>query len=215
MAVTDQQLLNDIQYVVIEPPNNGATWPSTLWTLSEVLGYANERQNRLMKETGLVTSLASITANASTGNRFTLPADWVSTVRAAWKDASHWQGMQRTDTWQADYGLTTWETVAGTPKMYMDAETPTLQIQVAPAPSINGTIEIVYVALTTTLDQSGINLTVPDEFAPYIKWGILADMLSKVLGRQHDFDRAKYCEERFQEGILLAQVLVGDRSAWQ
>lgn len=215
MAVTDQQLLNECQYAVIEPPDNGATWPSGLWTLAEVLGYANQRQWYFLKETGIVTTTASITANAGTGNRFSLPTDWIGTVRAAWKDASHWQGLQRSDTWQADHGMDTWEATAGTPKLYMDAETPTLGIQIAPKPVINGTVEVLYVALSTTLDRSGIALTVPDEFAPYIKWGVLADMLSKVLGRQQDMTRAAYCEERFQEGITLAQCLIGDRNSWQ
>jgi len=211
MAVTDRALLEEIQYTVIEAPDLGATWASGLWTVTEVLAYANQRQYRFMKDTEIVLSTSSITANTGAGNSFALPTDWISTYRAGWKQSTTYRPLQRSDTWQADHAIPTWEATAGTPKLFMDAETPTLTIQIAPAPDTNGTIELIYVALTTLLDRSGVNLTVPDEFAPYIKWGILADMLSKV-GRGQDLDRAGYCEQRFSEGIALAQTLIGDRT---
>lgn len=210
MAITDRQMLEEVQYTVIEPPDLGATWPSGLWTLAEVLGYANQRQYRFLKETGIVTSTASITANTASGNRFDLPTDWIETIHASWKQAGVYRPLERTDTWVVDHVKTTWESATGTPNSYMDAEAPTLKIQIAPAPTTSGTIEILYVALSTTLDRSGINLTVPDEFMPYIKWGVLADMLNKV-GRGQDVDRAGYAEQRFAEGVALAQMLLGNR----
>ena len=212
MAVTDRQLLESIQYTVIEPADLGATWPSGLWTLAEILAYANQRQYRFMKDTGLIVTSASITANTGAGNLFDLPTTWISTYRAAWKQSGAYRTLHRSDTWEADNGIPTWEVTTGTPKLYLDSDTPTLKIQVAPAPDTNGTIEILYVALTTALTQTpAVNLTIPDEFAPYMKYGILADMLSKI-GRGQDLERAAYCEERWAEGIALAQLLVGSRT---
>ena len=54
---------------------------------------------------------------------------------------------------------------------------------------------------------SGIPLLVADAWAPYLKYGVLADMFSKD-GRGQDLLRARYCEQRFAEGIALASVLV-------
>jgi hypothetical protein len=54
-------------------------------------------------------------------------------------------------------------------------------------------------------------LTTPNDFTPAIKYGVLADMLSKV-GRGQDLTRAAYCESRYQEGVEAAKIML---SGWQ
>lgn len=51
-------------------------------------------------------------------------------------------------------------------------------------------------------------LPIPNIFYPYVKYGVMADMLSKE-GEGQDMVRAKYCEDRFQEGIELAKMMLG------
>lgn len=51
----------------------------------------------------------------------------------------------------------------------------------------------------------------PDEFIPALKWGVMADMLSKV-GRGQDLQRAAYCESRYQEGVEAAAIIL---AGWQ
>jgi hypothetical protein len=86
----------------------------------------------------------------------------------------------------------------------MDSETPTLQVQLAPAPTGAGTLSLYYISVGNTLDGTGEIFNTPDEFVPFLKYGVLADMLMK-LGRVQDGVRAGYCENRFQEGIELAK----------
>jgi hypothetical protein len=116
--------------------------------------------------------------------------------------------LPRSDGWELDHGYEAWQRdVVDQPIAYMDAETPQLEIQTAPATSHAGVLEVLYVALGDVLSNTGIAFTVPQEFVPSIKWGVLADMLSKV-GQAHDPARATYAEARFQEGVVAAQLML-------
>src|SRR5262245_48202613 len=88
MSTTDQQVLSEIQYQVIEPTvDNGVTWTSGLWTATEVLNYLNQRQYRFMKDTLLMMAYGRVdfAIGATTG---ALPEDWIVTYRADWKDGT-------------------------------------------------------------------------------------------------------------------------------
>jgi len=207
MSVTDQQLLSEVQLAMLEPTvDGGVTWTSGMWTAAEVLQYVNQRQDRFLKETGLLTSWTTIPVNAAQ-LRPALPSDWVATVRISWQGTGGltFVVLPRADSWSADNGVPTWPTVTATrPTVYMDSETPTLQVQLAPAPTGSGTLSLYYISVGNTLDGTGEIFNTPDEFIPALKYGVMADMLTK-LGRTQDGLRAQYCEERFAEGVELAK----------
>ena len=208
MSVTDQALLTALQFALIEDPDSGATWTSGLWTPAEVLDYLNQRQNRLLRESMILLSEANITVNPAT-LRQDLPFDWIATQRVVWRKSDGTRReLPRSDSFETDAMLPSWPyTLADRPQVYMDAETPTLQIQIAPAPLDVGRLEILYVALGALLTGLGEIFTVPDEFVPAIKYGVLADMLSKI-GRASDQTRIQYCESRFQEGIEAGKLML-------
>ena len=70
------------------------------------------------------------------------------------------------------------------------------------------TISIEYVPKQTLTLGTCEPLLVPETFMPFIKYGILADMLGKQ-GEANDPQRAQYCEQRFRDGIELAKALMG------
>jgi hypothetical protein len=76
-----------------------------------------------------------------------------------------------------------------------------------PAPTVAGELTILCVALAGILDGLGEIWTVPYEFVPAIKYGIMADMLNKV-GRALWSTKARYCELRYQEGVMAATLLM-------
>lgn len=207
MAVTDQSILSEIQLAMLEPvADGGVTWTSGMWTASEVLSYLNLRQDRFLKESQLLASWTTMAVSAGQ-LRPSLPVDWVATVRVSWKGQAQttYTKLPRSDSWSADNGVPTWPTVTATrPAVYMDAETATLLIQLAPAPTNAGTLSLYYVSTGAPLTGLNELFTVPDEFVPYIKYGAIADMLMK-LGRTQDMGRAAYCEQRFAEGVELAK----------
>lgn len=206
MPFTDQSVMNMIQYVVIEPPDLGATWPSGLWTQAEVVQYLNQRQNMFLKNTHFQFGIADIAATEGTG-KYDLPNDWITTIRVLWIDEDgNSKELPRSDWWEADNGIPTWSYVDGTPLIFYDGGKPTT-LELIPAPDEDGTVQVHYVPYSALLDGSGELMTLPGEFVPPIKYGALSDMFSKV-GRGQDAVRAKYCESRFNLGMEVGRLLV-------
>ncbi len=207
MSFTDQEILTQMQYVMIETPDGGATWGSGLWTAAEVVNYLNQRQDKFLKDTQLQFGLANIPAVEGT-LQYDLPDDWITTLRVVWIDEDgSTRELIRSNRWEADNGIPTWTIVEGPPIIYMDVDTPVLTIKVAPLPDVDGTIQVQYVPLAADLDGTGNIFTIPDEFVPSVKYGALADMWSKV-GRAMDPQRAAYCQQRYMLGVEVANMLL-------
>jgi hypothetical protein len=209
--MTDQELLEEIQYHMLETPNDGASWTSDMWNEDEVASYLNGRQQRFMVETGIIISRATLVTIPNTP-RHALPQDWISTRRMVWKTYEDVYTPVPKMTWEiADNGVVTWpyDVHITRPTGYIEPDdmTRTLEVHVVPAIQDGGVLQTWYVALPTPVDATGVSLTAPDECASIIKWGVMADMLSKP-SRAHDPERAQYCEMRWQEGIDITKSLL-------
>lgn len=206
MAFTDTDILQQIQYVVIETPDGGVTWDSGLWTHDEVTEYLDQRQNMFLKDTHFQFGIALIDGIAGTGI-YDLPDDWINTIRVLWiaQDGTT-KELPRSDTWEADNGIPTWSYVNGVPLIFYDGGKP-ITLRIMPTPAANGTIQVHYVPYSALLTGDGELMTLPGEFVPPIKYGALSDMFSKV-GRAQDPIRAQYCEQRYQLGLEVARLLV-------
>lgn len=207
--VADNAVLEEIQYHMLETPDLGVTWTDALWTQAEVLQYANQRQERFLKEAPVLLGRAEIVNSGVLAQP--LPEDWMYTYRLVWKDDDGTRTeLTRVDHHELDASLATWPTgTAAKPQVYADTDMSTLSIHVVPIPTNGGEFEIVYVPSAPPLIGDGTALfMVPEEFVPYIKYGIMADMFSKN-GRAHNAEMATYCEARFQEGIQMVLTMVG------
>ena len=208
--IADSAVLEEIQYHLLEAPDLGVSWTDGLWSTAEVVGYANQRQQRFLKEAPVLFGRANITDSGTISQ--TLPSDWAVTNRLVWVDNDGtWTELPRVDHRELDLSLSTWPTgTAAKPQIYTDADTPTLTIQVAPIATNTGYFQITYVPITPALDGTGGGslFLVPEEFVPAIKYGIMADMLGKT-GRAYDPQRAAYCEARFGEGVRAARSMIG------
>ena len=210
--ISDQELLNQMQYHLIETPNNGATIGSDLWTTTEWIQYLNDRQRQFLKETGII-----VTYRTDPGvigqQRYELPEGSCGLRRLSWEEQDDpnyptFRSMHRVDTWMLDNMLQTWSTTsAAAPKYYSEINLPTQTFEVAKAPSADGTFHILYLDIEAALSNSGVRLSVPDEFAHYIMWGAIGDCLRKT-GPMYDPIRAAYADSRFAEGIALAKLAV-------
>lgn len=208
MAVLDTEVLNEQQYHLLETADNGATVSSGLWTVAEMIDALNETQYRFLKDTLLLVTPA-VLVTIPNQLRHALPADWIATYDATYHTAADtWHSLAKADGFEADNSsINDWPVELGTPILYTEGEVPTLTMQIMPASLDAGVINILYVALSTTLSNSGVALTVPDEFAPAIKWGALEQLLSKV-GRGQDAARAAYCRLRYSEGVAAAALML-------
>lgn len=204
----DQTLLESLQYALVEPPDGGASWPSGLWTLGEVCGYADQRQNRLLKETRLRLTTAPPIACPAGAFRFALPTDWIATVEVLYTgDEGTIRHLQRSDSFEADHAQPGWMYNRNWPQVYMEHDPGTLQIQIAPAPRVAGILTLRYVAAAAPLTGDGIALDVPDLLAHALKYGVLADCLGKD-GRAHDAARADYARQRYELAIEWTRMLL-------
>ena len=211
MSVTDQTLLSEIQRATLEGTGDGgAIWPSGMWTSVEVVDYLNQRLQRFRVLTGLYWTRAETNLTLSQANQDP-PSDWISTVFVAHRtgavaDAGTYVELPRLDRLELDFALPTWPAATGVPRGYYEVDGDTRTTYVAPIPTASGALERYYVSLGTTLDRSGVDIGVSDEFIPTLKYGVLAEMFGKV-GPGHNPLLAQAAEARWQEGIAMGQLI--------
>lgn len=202
-------MLSRLQAALIEPRNGGQSWPSQLWSRDEVIAISNQRQQNFLHETQLLLGLATITPVNIGDHRVALPADWIRTVSVVWRgNDGTVRELMRSDSFETDHTIPTWEATDATPLVYHEMETPSGFMQIAPGPDVAGEIDLLYVPQGAELNGNGELLTVPDELEHTIRYGVLADLLGKD-GRGKDPTRAAYCAQRFQLGIDLAKIIIG------
>lgn len=210
MAIADRTILEELQRVTIEAAGDGGvSWPSGMWTMAEVLGYLNQRQNRWLGATSLLWThaLTPVVANQA---RQAAPSNWTATIFMAFCDLNGcFRELPKVDTHELDLRYVGWPlTSSDRPYGYYETEGETLSTYLAPIPSAAITqLEWYYVALGAALTQTpSITFTVPDEFVPTIKYGALADMFSKV-GPAANPILAAACEERWTEGLEMGKLM--------
>lgn len=207
--MTDQSFMEHLQYVLAEEPDLGATWASGLWTREEILAYMNERQNKFLKRTGLQLGVADLPAPALQ-TRVALPQDWLLTADVVFvaADGQYTRALERGDAYEADQALGAWGENPGRPILYMDYDTPTLEVQLAPAPLVGGRLLLLYAGAGAPLTGDGELLQLPATFQlPVYKYSVLNSAFQKD-GRGKNPEKARYCQLREDLGVQLAALLI-------
>lgn len=205
---TSCRIYSEIQRHLLENPiDDGVTW--SLWTIAEVSGYLTQRINRFMVDSGLIRERRSVAAAAGQVE-VDLPADTLEVMRTVWNTGAVRGVLIRSDKWALDNGLVGWQSTTGTPEYYVEEANTALAVMVAPPPALAGTLELVIIASPPVVRDRCYPLPLPAIFTPYLKWGVLADMLSKE-GEAQDPERSEYCESRYQEGVELAKLFFAGR----
>lgn len=201
------RLLSEVQRHLLEPViDSGVTW--SLWTQQEVHNYMIDRINKFLLDTGLVRTRVAI-PNAA-GNAFVnVPQDMIQIKRVTFTDVNGTQVLTRVDQWMLDHAYPGWHSGSGTLYGYIENPQNSLIIQLAQPPSLAGTVSIEYVPKQQLAIGVCEPFLIPAVFIPFVKYGILADMLMKQ-GEANDPQRATYCEQRFQDGIELAKAFLGN-----
>lgn len=208
MPFTDQQLLEQIQRLMLEPTVDlGESWVSTLWTLDEVLAYANQRQQRFMAETCLTGGWFQQACLAQEIQPLDQELVFVKHMIYEDEDAVC-TPLLPLSRLSSDLAIPGWPGQTTTaPKGYLISQTATTEFSLVPPPVSAGLLHMFGIVLAQVLDRSGVILDIPDEWVPYLKYGIMADMLLKQ-GEAYDEPRGSYCESRWQEGIASARAVL-------
>jgi hypothetical protein len=206
--MTDQDLLTEMQYALLEPPDGGQSWPSEAWTRAEVVGNLNTNIWGWFRDTHAIVKRVELPQLATGLGVVTLPVDWLATAGVVWRALGVRTPLGPVDRYEGDLALPSWETTPSTPIGYDEFEADNLTLQLIPRPDTDGILELLYVARPPTLQGAGDTMPVPDEFCSGIKYGTLGMLLRKV-GRLVDPERAAYCEQRYDLTVLLTHILLG------
>lgn len=213
MSVTDQYVENDVIYRVLE---NGAadangTLATDMFAISDIIDAMNRIQQRFLLETGMIVTRAGPIVGTVGNTTYPLPADSIRPRRVTWTDsvAGTVSTLTQLDTWELDNaGAGDWTSAPANPPIgWYENNLAQQELGITP-PSAGGSLNVLYIALAATLDGSGIPFTVPDDWTPYITWGVLGELLSSD-GVAFDPLRAQYCSRRLDEGIELARLVLG------
>lgn len=206
-SMTDRDLIGMIQYHLLETYGPTAWAGTEMWTLDDVSGTVQRRRNQLIADTGC-TVVRSTTLQVQAGvSRIALPDGTIDVRRAAFVDVSGTMNvLAKSDTFVR--GTLGASALFGRPRAYQMIGETTLQLELIPAPSDNGTLDLLITETGSDLDPatSATILRIPDNYAWAIKWGALADLLSMV-GPGQDEQRAAYCRNRYEQAVEIIRSM--------
>lgn len=197
MPVSAAEILTEVQLLLLEPPDGGATFPSLMWEPAEVLRYAGDYAQDLQTAVGVHVSRVSwpLAPPASPGVlRQALPQDWLATVACAWlsQTTGRWTPLERAEVWELDAIIPSWRSSsAAKPRFFTEADGELATLQLVPAPFDSGVLEVLYVASPTDPFSS---LPLSGDLAPGFVWGTIYRMLGKA-GRGNDPARAAIAKQ--------------------
>jgi hypothetical protein len=212
-TITDQQWITSMVYTLLEPPI-GSTWniwPGTSqFTLADLTSALQNRRDQFLRETGAVLTRQVLPISPPPDGRIWLPEAVAEVRRAAWLSTPDTilSPLLRDDEWGFNHFNQPWvQTPTRPPEFFSVGTSPPLILQLSPPPQDTGALDLVSInrGVTLTPSVSPTLLGVPDDWAWVVKFGALADVLSKD-GLSQDLGRAAYFESRFQHGVKLAQL---------
>lgn len=127
MAVLVSTLLGELATMALE---EDSTFPSGLWSTSELIGYINDIQKDLIVKTQIVKKLSCVSASAGV-RLYDDPADSMQIDRVAFANRS----LYRTAKGVLDKDDSAWRTKAGRPRQYHQDQLATKKFEVDRAPS--------------------------------------------------------------------------------
>ena len=206
-TVTNWELMTQLEYMLLEPPTPSVWTGSDQFTLQQLSDAIQRRRDQFMRDTGTVVQRTVVAyASPPADGRITLDESVLIIRRAAWTvDATAViRPLTRTDEWAGTHYQPGWPTSTQSPSAYAISATPPLTMQLIPPATTDGTLDLVAVTKGDPLDPLvETSLGVPDDWAHVILFGALADLLGGD-ALALDPERAKYCAERYAQGVELA-----------
>lgn len=206
-------LMEEIQRHMLEPIIDcGQTWQ--LWTENEVLNYLRERISRFLMETRVVVDREVLTSVVGQSSY-----DLSPTLAELRRVELGGNALVPLDYWSADNGIVGWQNTPAAPYAFIEDPLQPLNVELVPTPSVGQTGSYDYIKSSpldppsetdSTEKIAGLgnyHLRLPAIFSWAIKYGVMADMLNKE-GEANDPERGQYCEQRYQEGVELARLMV-------
>lgn len=206
-TVTDADLVTEMEYHLQEPPTPTAWTGTAMFTLDQLTQALQRRRDQFLVETGAVQTYYTPPVIPNATGRVQLQDSIIDIRRLSWLTSSgNNYPLWRTDEWDMTGQVVDWTTQFGTPQVYSVSVTPPFAVQFQPPPQDPGTLDAIVVNAGAELNPvTPVDMGIPDDWAWCIMWGALADLLGEN-GPGYDPARAQYCEERWKEGLALADA---------
>jgi hypothetical protein len=206
-TLKDTDLYTMMEYHLMEPPTGG-TWTGTSqFSITDLQDALQRRRDEVIQLTGCNLVQLSI-PSSMTQTRLTIP-DTVLEPRRLRFVPDAFFGLpvtllrEDTQAWQVFEPLVLGESAI--PTAWSVATSPALAIDVNTAPNVPGTFDMIALQSGSPFAVPASTLLgVPDDFAWVVKFGALADLLSRD-SEATDRQRAAYCASRYTEGIKIMQ----------
>lgn len=208
-TIKDRDLITLLEYHLLEPPTP-TTWTGTsMFTLDGLTQVLQRKLDHFLWETGMVLTRETAAVTPDANGRVALVADDITVRRAAWSSGGTTYPLLRDDEWGQNQYARSWPTpvAAGpmTPLAYSVGATPPLTLQLAPPPTVIGTLDVIASVRGALLNPAaGVLLGIPDDYAWVIKFGALRDLLSAP-GPANDPLRAQIASTLWDQGIAAAK----------
>lgn len=207
MTAKDSDLISAIQYHLLEPYN--VTYPlswggSKQFTFLDLLNALSQIRDQILSETSCTLTQSLITAASG---RTLLPGNTIDLRRVCWIPNTNALGYTANLLMPADEHSNLsfepgWPQLsAGTPNVFKQSAQPPPSFDVDVQPAVAGNYDALTVNAGAALSlTSATVLPIPNDWTWVLKWGALATLLNKD-SSSRDVYRAKYCLDRFKQGL--------------
>lgn len=203
-AATDHELIRIIQHHLMEPISATGWLGTEQFNRTIIIDSLTRRRDRLLIETGCTLQVDTIPTYSPPVDTVPLEEEIIDIRRVAWVDVSgDHHNLHQRDSLSRNFFNPKASFNPGMPESYLTANLPLVSLELSPPSNDAGSLQLVTIRTGAILGHGVLSqptlLGIPDDFAPTLKWGVLADLLN--MERAVDVDRAAYCEARWQEGI--------------
>ena len=209
MTVTDNDLLQSIEYSLVEPPTAAypLAWAGTdQFNVANLLGAIQRRRDETLSTTGCTTSRLLVAAPF--GGRVYLPDDVIDIRRVAWVPVPGYgydqSTLRQSDAMSKafyDRGYTT--AAPGPPRSYMQSSQPPLSFDPDRVPPVSGNYEVLANLAGPALSTDALTVMgIPDDWTWVVKWGAIGEVLD-IESEAKDALRAEYAMWRYRQGLAL------------
>lgn len=205
LTVTDRELINDINYALMEPQISSwaGGWIGTeMFDLDEITTTLSDSRDEFLKLTACIASGYNL---ITTQSRVTLPSDHIRILRA---DINESGSSGPLPMWVDDQVqiYTTFKEASfpgnKRPRAYAVSYSPQLTLDLWPPPQVSSTLNIQGIRTGVTLNPISLAtiMLVPDDASLLLKYRALHDLFTGD-GLSRSPLMADYCERRYSDGL--------------
>lgn len=211
-TLTDSYVYTLAQYHLLEPATGNGTWTGTnQFSLADFTQALQRRRDAILQLTGCNVGPFSNSFGLPAGtNQVELPDSTTQSLldvrRVRFIPATGLGSpstLYRDDTLAMEYFENGFPQNFGTPLVWDVIGSPPLFVTFDALANVPNTLDMLCMISGGLISPPTASpLLMPDDFYWVLKFGMMADLLSKE-AESTDLERAKYCQQRYEEGLRL------------